>query len=95
MLIVVCRTIVSNFYILGRRMEKKRKEKILIDFGNLVRAQRVKKGLSQEKLAEKAGLHRTYIGMVERGEKNITLVNIHKIAQALDISVAELSRGLK
>jgi len=75
-------------------MEKKSREKILIEFGHLVREQRLKKEMSQEKLAEKAGLHRTYIGMVERGEKNITLTNICKISKALDISVSDLSKGL-
>lgn len=63
---------------------------ILIKFGNKVREERQKKMLSQEKLAEKANLHRTYIGMVERAEKNITLVNIEKIAIALDTEIANL-----
>jgi|SRR5947209_6239615 len=57
---------------------------ILKLFGQRVREERQKLGLSQEKLAEKAGVHRTYIGMVERAEKNITLTNIEKIAKALD-----------
>ena len=48
------------------------------------------RGLSQEELAEKASLHRTYIGMVERAEKNITLVNIEKIAKALNIDITKL-----
>jgi transcriptional regulator with XRE-family HTH domain len=46
--------------------------------------------LSQESLAKKAGLHRTYIGMIERAEKNITLVNVEKIAKALDIPPYQL-----
>jgi len=50
-------------------------------FGKRVREERTSKGFSQEKLAEVAGLHRTYIGMVERGEKNITLENIEKISK--------------
>lgn len=56
---------------------------ISISFGNSVRMRRKALGLSQEQLAEKAKLHRTYIGMIERGEKNITLTNIEKIALAL------------
>jgi transcriptional regulator with XRE-family HTH domain len=63
---------------------------ILIEFGKRVRAERLKQQLSQEQLAEKAGVHRTYIGMVERAEKNITLGNIQKIAKAFGVSVASL-----
>ena len=47
-------------------------------------------GLSQEQLAELAGLHRTYIGMIERAEKNITLCNIEKLATALHVELSEL-----
>lgn len=63
---------------------------ITVKFGKRVREIRVLKKLSQEELAEKAGVHRTYIGMIERGEKNITLENIEKIATALEISLNEL-----
>lgn len=66
------------------------KKKILIAFGNKVRQLRKEKGLSQEELSFKADLHRTYIGMIERAEKNITLTNIDKIAKALDVSPSEL-----
>lgn len=68
----------------------KSKEKILINFGKRVREFRKEKGLSQEQLAFKANLHRTYIGMIERAEKNITLVNIEKIANALEVDIKEL-----
>lgn len=67
---------------------------ILDKFGKRVRDERLQRGLSQEELAEKAELHRTYIGMIERGEKNITLINIEKIAKALIISVDELLKGI-
>ena len=60
---------------------------VLISFGEKVRMQRKLKSISQEELAFRAGLHRTYIGMIERGEKNITLINIEKIAKALDIEI--------
>lgn len=60
---------------------------VLIKFGNKVREIRKNKGLSQEELAHEAGLHRTYIGMIERAEKNITLVNIEKIANALNVDI--------
>jgi transcriptional regulator with XRE-family HTH domain len=51
---------------------------------------RKEKNLSQEELSFKADLHRTYIGMIERAEKNITLVNIEKIAKALNVDIKEL-----
>lgn len=63
---------------------------ILGKFGQKVREERLKQGLSQEELAKKAGVHRTYIGMIERGEKNITLTNIEKIAKALEFSLSEM-----
>jgi len=66
------------------------KQNILIRFGERVREIRKEKGLSQEELAHKADLHRTYIGMIERAEKNITLVNIEKIAKALEVNIKEL-----
>ena len=65
------------------------KQNILIKFGERVREIRKEKGLSQEKLAHKADLHRTYIGMIERAEKNITLINIEKIANALEVNIKE------
>lgn len=63
---------------------------ILKKFGAKVRAQRKRLGLSQEVLAERAGLHRTYIGMIERAEKNITLLNVEKIADALEMPLGVL-----
>lgn len=66
------------------------KKKILIRFGETVRKIRKEKGISQEELAHKADLHRTYIGMIERAEKNITLINIEKIANALDVEIKDL-----
>ena len=66
------------------------KKEILIKFGEKVREVRKKKGLSQEELSFKADLHRTYIGMIERAEKNITLLNIEKIANALEVSINDL-----
>lgn len=63
---------------------------ILTLFGERVRVLRQARGLSQEALALAAGLDRTYIGGVERGERNISLLNIQKIAQALGVSPADL-----
>lgn len=68
------------------------KEKVLEKFGDRVRQERLKLGLSQEALAGKAGVHRTYVGMIERAEKNITLLNIEKIAKALKISINNLTK---
>ena len=63
---------------------------ILKKFGDKVRDLRKQRNLSQEDLAYKAGLHRTYIGMIERAEKNITLLNIEKIANSLEVDITEL-----
>ena len=51
---------------------------------------RQRKAMSQEELAARAGVHRTYIGMIERGEKNVTIISMMKIATALDIEISEL-----
>jgi len=69
-----------------------KKRDILIMFGDKIRELRKEKGLSQEQLSFKADLHRTYIGMIERAEKNITLVNIEKIANALEVSINDLMK---
>ena len=66
------------------------KKDVLVKFGKKVRKRRLELGLSQEELARKASVHRTYIGMIERAEKNITLENIEKIAKALAVSLSEL-----
>jgi len=57
----------------------------LTEFGGRVSALRLIRGLSQQQLANKTGMHRTYIGGVERGERNISLLNIHKLAVALGV----------
>jgi transcriptional regulator with XRE-family HTH domain len=59
-------------------------------FATNVRRRRLELGLSQEALAELAGVHRTYIGMLERREKNVTIYNIERLAQALHVSPASL-----
>jgi len=65
------------------------KKNILVKFGKRVRNERIKLKISQEELAARAGVHRTYIGMIERAEKNITLTNIHKICEALGLSLSD------
>lgn len=59
-------------------------------FAQNVRRIRVELGLSQEELAERAGVHRTYVGMLERGEKNVTIYNIERIANALKVAPSQL-----
>lgn len=66
------------------------KDGILIGFGQAVRKRRMELDLSQEGLAERADLHRTYVADIERGVRNISLRNIHKLAQALEMSIADL-----
>ncbi|KQN34422.1 hypothetical protein ASE92_12550 [Pedobacter sp. Leaf41] len=68
---------------------------VLIAFGNKVRELRKSIGISQEELSFKANLHRTYIGMIERGEKNITLVNVQKIANAFNVTLSDLFNETK
>jgi len=77
------------------RSQYMEKSEILKAFGNNVRCLRIKKGLSQEQLADLAGLHRTYIGGIERGERNISLENIVKIAKALGIDPTTLLGGIR
>lgn len=63
--------------------------------GNNIKLARLEKGLSQENLAELAGLHRTYIGSVERGERNVSLENIVAISKALSLSPTKLFEGIE
>lgn len=67
---------------------------ILKKFGKRVREERIKQKLSQEELAEKAGVHRTYVGMIERAEKNITLINLKKLSKALSLEISQLLKDL-
>jgi transcriptional regulator with XRE-family HTH domain len=67
-----------------------REAQIQKQFGERVRELRKQQGLSQEALALACDLDRTYIGGVERGERNISLLNIYKIAEALRVNVGEL-----
>ena len=64
--------------------------KLLKDFGARIRELRTARGLSQEQLAELTGFHRTYIGMVERGERNLSLSNVGVFAKSFRISISQL-----
>ncbi|TVQ00131.1 MAG: XRE family transcriptional regulator [Planctomycetaceae bacterium] len=63
-----------------------------VSFGEAVRKLRMANGLSQDDFAAAADLHRTYVGGIERGERNPTLTSIHRLAKALGVTSAELLR---
>ena len=73
---------------------QKTKEPALIQLGENIRSLREQQGLSQEDLAEKADLDRTYIGGVERGERNLTILSALKVADALGICLSNLVEGV-
>ena len=78
-------------------MAKKRKSKrhdCLIEVGRKIRQARISCGMSQESLALAAGLDRSYVGGVERGERNIAMLNLKKIADALKVPVSDLLKNL-
>jgi len=89
MLLIVCRPIV--FKLSSFRELKAIRE----HFGHRIRELRSTLGLSQEQLADAAGLHRTYIGSVERGERNVSLQNIVAIARALNVTPSILFNDIK
>jgi len=62
-------------------------------FAKNLKRLRLEKGLSQEALADLAGLHRTYVGAVERGERNISIDNVERLTTALECDVKELLKG--
>ncbi len=63
---------------------------ILLKFGTVIRMMRQNKGISQERLADLCGLHRTYISDVELGKRNVSLENVKRIALALDMEVSDI-----
>lgn len=64
---------------------------ILVDIGEAIRVERKLAQLSQEALAHKAGIDRSHMGRIERGERNVTLINVQRIAAALDLKISELA----
>lgn len=69
-------------------------KQIVMNFGNKLKKLRIEKQMSQEALANKIGIHRTYIGSIERGEKAVSLITIEKISKALEISISKLLEGI-
>ncbi|MEO0530840.1 MAG: helix-turn-helix transcriptional regulator [Planctomycetota bacterium] len=69
--------------------------KILTEVGRLIRKHRNAKGWSQEELADRAGVHRTFISSIERGVRNPTVTSLHRIASAMGLTVSELMDGLR
>ncbi|GAB1393248.1 hypothetical protein MASR1M60_14110 [Rhodocyclaceae bacterium] len=65
---------------------------VLVVIGDAIRALRVERGLSQEGLAHDAGVDRSYMGGIERGEHNLTVMNLHRICQSLDVPLAALMK---
>lgn len=76
-------------------MKKKIEHAALIQFGKRITRLRQCRAMSQEELATKAGVHRTYIGMIERGEKNITILTMLRVTTALDVKLSDLLKGFE
>jgi transcriptional regulator with XRE-family HTH domain len=77
------------------QMKSTQQQFALVTLGDRIRDLRLMRSLSQEELAAMAGVHRTYIGMVERGEKNVTILTLSKLCKALRLSISDLTRGLE
>lgn len=88
MLVIGCRAIVI-IYLVSLVMKYTARNA----FGKRMKELRLSRGLSQEKLGDIAGLHRTYIGSIERGEQNISVDNIAKVAKALKVKTSELFKN--
>jgi transcriptional regulator with XRE-family HTH domain len=71
-------------------LSKNRQDPLLLSLGGAIRRIRLEKKLSQEKLALLAGIDRTYVGQVERGDNNVAILTLSRLATALDLSIAEL-----
>ena len=71
------------------------KSEILLKYGQVVRKIRLEKDISQETLADLSGLHRTYMSDVELGKRNVSLENIDRIANALEVSISEIFKQIE
>ena len=91
MLVILCRQIQCNLQTAGMAA----KDPLLVSLGRYLRSVREKRGWSQEELALKCGLHRTYIGAVERGEYNVTLLTLRRITDTLGIPLKDAIAGIR
>ena len=89
-MILIVRRLINIMSAFSQIMRELDEQKVRRRFGDRVRSLRKEIGISQEELALISGLDRTYIGGVERGERNVSLVNIHKLATALNVLVRDL-----
>jgi transcriptional regulator with XRE-family HTH domain len=78
-----------------KQRSKKSMHTLLVGLGDNIRRLRKSRKYSQERLAELAGLHWSYIGRIERGKQNVSVLNLAKLARGLDVPLARLFRGLK
>lgn len=76
-------------------LSKNRQDPLLVALGEAIRRTRLAKDISQEKLALLAEVDRSYVGRVERGDNNVAVLTLARLARALDISIAELMREAK
>jgi ribosome-binding protein aMBF1 (putative translation factor) len=91
MLLIVCRPIIIRLLIIRLyQLLKNILSNARRIFSQRLRQIRQNKGLSQEELADVAGLHRTYVGSVERGERNISIDNMERLAKALEVDITDL-----
>ena len=74
-------------------MDEAQRKRVKKRFGARLRELRKARGLSQEELALESGLDRSYVGKIERGESNVALINIHRIAAAMNVAAVELLAG--
>lgn len=94
-ILIVCELIVSSLYGCPAKSYVAMSTNIRGLFGKRIRALRKKLRLSQEMLAERCDLHATYIGGIERGLRNVSLINIVRIARGLKVKPGELFRGIR
>ena len=93
MLLIVCRLISVKARSFGIVKKANPLPRARLVFAGNVRALRLECGISQEKLAERTGLHRTYVGSVERGERNVSIDNMEKFAKALGVELQLLVKS--